>query len=139
VVIQKHRLHQLIIGDSNELKSKLADTVRKIVSGVRYVDVQSSDTSKLFAWVDKKEKMLRLGPILMAQDSICILNGVDKMPYSQQYRLKEIIDDGVSTANGHKIRANICFIAMVTKRSKVMILDRFDIISSLKTSEVENG
>jgi len=75
-----------------------------------------------------------VGPILMAQDSICILNGVDKMPYSQQYRLKEIIDDGVHTAaNGHKIRANICFIAMATKRSKVMILDRFDIISCLET------
>jgi DNA replicative helicase MCM subunit Mcm2 (Cdc46/Mcm family) len=162
----RHRIHQLLIGDPGEAKSRFVSYIAdsKIIPGARYESAQSSTGLSLTAQVDKEGNgsryTLRRGPLALARGSICALNEIDKMKsLSEHHHFLDTMEEGEFTINKYgkhyKIPANTSVVASAnpinqkwkdTKRidlNEILTIEqniqRFDIISVFRAPTSKAG
>ncbi|HEU4822480.1 MAG TPA: hypothetical protein VFS97_03565, partial [Nitrososphaeraceae archaeon] len=107
---KRMRLNALLIGDPSLAKSTLLYEIVGVIPNARYESAQSSTGLSLTAQVSKEEGglfNLRLGPIPMANGSLCALNEIGQMPISDHKHFLDFMEEGESTINKYGINARI--------------------------------
>lgn len=126
----RERLHTLLIGDPGQAKSSLLRKAVKLIKGGRYETCQTSSGRSLTAIIEKdnEQKILRLGPLALATQSVCALNEIATMLEEEQKYLLDILEEGFFTINKHghnsKINAATVVIASANFRDSDTFLNQ---------------
>jgi replicative DNA helicase Mcm len=105
----RKRINCLLVGPPGLAKSALLKKAVKLVPNGRYESSQSSSGKSLTAIVNKEneQRSLNLGPIALARDSVCALNEIGTLTFSEQNHLLDVMEEGEFTVNKHGMNAQI--------------------------------
>jgi replicative DNA helicase Mcm len=103
------RINSLLVGPPGLAKSALLKKAVKLIPNARYESSQSSSGKSLTAIVNKEneQRSLNLGPIPLARDSVCALNEIGTLTFSEQNHLLDVMEEGEFTVNKHGMNAQI--------------------------------
>ena len=103
------RINVLLVGDPSLAKSVMLRKSSTLVQNGRYESAQGS-TGLSLTFTTAKEGdayVLRLGPIPLANGSLCAINEMNQMPLEQQKHFLDFMEEGWSTNNKYVIHAHI--------------------------------
>lgn len=105
----RKRINCLLVGPPGLAKSPLLKKAVKLVPNGRYESSQSSSGKSLTAIVNKEneQRSMNLGPIPLARDSVCALNEIGTLAFSEQNHLLDVMEEGEFTINKHGMNAHI--------------------------------
>ena len=103
------RINVILVGDPSLAKSVLMRKIVTLLPNARYESAQGSTGISLTFMVSKENDshILRLGPIPLANGSLCAINEMGQMPLEQQRHFLDFAEEGQSTNNKHGIHAHI--------------------------------
>lgn len=103
------RINVLLVGDPSQAKSVMLRKIVDIIYNARYESAQGSTGLSLTFMVTKENDshLLRLGPIPLANGSLCAINEMGQMPLEQQRHFLDFAEEGWSTNNKYGINAII--------------------------------
>ena len=104
------RINVLLVGDPSLAKSIMLRKIAAIIPNARYESAQGSTGLSLTFMITKEQgdaHILRLGPIPLANGSLCAINEMGQMPLEQQKHFLDFMEEGWSTNNKYGINAHI--------------------------------
>jgi replicative DNA helicase Mcm len=105
----RDRMHILLVGNPGTGKSKLTKECVKLVPNSRFESSQHASGKSLTAIVTKEDEdfCLRIGPVPLARDAICVLNEIGRTTPEDQGFLLDVMEEGEFTINKYGINAKI--------------------------------
>ena len=103
------RINALLVGDPSLAKSVMLRKIVDLIPNARYESAQGSTGISLTFMIAKEgdAHVLRLGPIPLANGSLCGINEMGQMPLEQQKHFLDFAEEGCSSNNKHGINAHI--------------------------------
>jgi DNA replicative helicase MCM subunit Mcm2 (Cdc46/Mcm family) len=83
----KRRINILFLGETGLAKTDLAKDATRLVLGSKFSSAMDSTTNSLICVVDGDTGHFRFGPIVTANNAICVVDEVGRMPKEEQARL----------------------------------------------------
>jgi DNA replicative helicase MCM subunit Mcm2 (Cdc46/Mcm family) len=83
----KRRINVLFLGETGLAKTDLAKDATRLVPGSKFSSAMDSTTNSLICVVDGDTGHFRFGPIVTANNAICVVDEVGRMPKEEQGRL----------------------------------------------------
>jgi replicative DNA helicase Mcm len=91
------RLNALLIGDAGLAKTSILEKATRLVPNSQYAGGQSSTGLSLTAQITKEDGggmyTLRLGPVVLAKDSICAINELGQLPIDEHKHLLDCMEE----------------------------------------------
>jgi len=106
---RRTRLNIGLIGFPGGGKTYTAKTVLKYNSRARFETAQSSSAKSLTAIItnEGEGKVLRVGSVAHARQSLCVIDEIGELPISEQALLQGVMEEGAFTLNKFGFNANI--------------------------------
>lgn len=106
---RRGRINTLFVGPPGTAKSTLAREASKMMPNARYVTSPHASGKSITAIIDKVDDntILRLGPIPLSKNSICVINEIGKMSFEDQGYLFDIMEEGKFAINKYGISREI--------------------------------
>ncbi len=91
------RIHILIIGDPGLAKTSLLQKTLPLIANSQYAGGQSSTGLSLTAQISKEDGggtyTMRFGPVVLAKDSICLINEIGQLPIDEHKHLLDCMEE----------------------------------------------
>ncbi len=91
------RIHILIIGDPGLAKTSLLQKTLPLIANSHYAGGQSSTGLSLTAQISKEDGggtyTMRFGPVVLAKDSICLINEIGQLPIDEHKHLLDCMEE----------------------------------------------
>jgi DNA replicative helicase MCM subunit Mcm2 (Cdc46/Mcm family) len=105
------RIHGLFVGPPGLAKTKLAREAHKLGRPhSRYSSAKSAASGKSITVIIEKENdtyILRLGVLLQADGSLCVINEISALPLEEQAHLYDIMEEGMKTIDSYTFHKEI--------------------------------
>ncbi len=94
---KKIRINVLVIGDPGLAKTSLLQKTLPLIPSSQYAGGQSSTGLSLTAQISKEDGggmyTLRFGPVVLAKDSICLINEIGQLPIEEHKHLLDCMEE----------------------------------------------
>ena len=94
---KKIRINVLVIGDPGLAKTSLLQKTLPLIPNSQYAGGQSSTGLSLTAQISKEDGggmyTLRFGPVVLAKDSICLINEIGQLPIEEHKHLLDCMEE----------------------------------------------
>lgn len=106
---RRGRINTLLVGDPGTAKSKLARESVDVKPRSRYVTAQNTSGKSLTAIIDKEGDtlVLRLGPVALARNAICVINEMTAMSQEDQKMMLDVLEEGKFTKGAYGVFRDI--------------------------------
>jgi DNA replicative helicase MCM subunit Mcm2 (Cdc46/Mcm family) len=105
------RIHALFIGPPGLGKTKLAQEARELGKPYsRYTSAKGAASGKSITVIIEKENdtyTLRLGVLLQAHGSVCVINEISALPLEEQGHLYDVMEEGKKTIDSYSFHKEI--------------------------------
>jgi DNA replicative helicase MCM subunit Mcm2 (Cdc46/Mcm family) len=81
------RINVLFLGETGLAKTALAKDAARLVPGSKFASAMDSTTNSLICVVDGDTGHFRFGPLVTANNAICVVDEIGRMPKEEQARL----------------------------------------------------
>lgn len=136
----RRRINSLLVGSPGLAKSALLKKAVKLIPNGRYESSQSSSGKSLTAIVNKEneQRSLNLGPIALARDSVCALNEIGTLTFSEQNHLLDVMEEGEFTINKHGMNALIRSPTTIIASSNFLDFKQIGAVRGVSDNDVDN-
>ncbi|MDP9197332.1 MAG: AAA family ATPase [Thermoproteota archaeon] len=106
---RRGRINTLLVGDPGTAKSKLGRESVDTKPNSRYVTAQNTSGKSLTAIIDREGDtlVLRLGPVALARNAICVINEITAMSPDDQKMMLDVLEEGKFTKGAYGVFRDI--------------------------------